>query len=86
MQRRSSDFYSRQLFRKPVTPGRLMSLKQGLNLCEDRQKPLEYRSLLDFIQNGCERLWEEAEEGFVNDATLLAVVEKQLVKAKSKRT
>jgi hypothetical protein len=81
----TKDFHSKPFFDGFVTPTRLMCLKRGLVLLpRSKQQSLEYRSLIDFIRNGCERLKEKARGELMDDFTCQGVVEEQLFGEKEK--
>jgi uncharacterized protein (UPF0335 family) len=77
----------KQLFRSYVTPARLIALK-GLLLFPRRDKkwcPLEYRSLIGFITDGCDLLeMSSARKGLIVEDGFVYVVEQQLAREQMK--
>ena len=64
----------RKIRREQTTPARLISLKKGhLLIPKAKRQTLEYRALLDFIQNGCQQLAEKSLQNYVDDSTFVDV-------------
>lgn len=57
----------KQRGRQHITPARVMSLKRGHLLLPGFNSSIGYRSLLSFIQNGCEDLARTSLERFMDD-------------------